>query len=178
VSIIGTTADGKPIDQKVGFVVLAKSTELQVGSKAPLVKSPTLTSVGGDLRKLTSAPKPNEAFYRLSVDEAISSGKLTLVLFSTPGFCTSRLCGPDYEVIDQLYPTFADRVNFVHVEVYKDLPNPNLSKPQYADALLGWGLRTEPWTYIVKHGTVVWRAEGLITVDELKPVLDDLLASA
>src|SRR4051794_18929218 len=105
-ALVGTTADGKALDLKVGFNVVAKSSELQVGRKAPLAKSPTLASVGGDSKKLTSAPNPNSAFYQLSLDQALNNGKPTLVLVSTPAFCTSRLYGPDYEVVSQIYPAY------------------------------------------------------------------------
>jgi hypothetical protein len=176
VAIAGTTADGKPVDQKVGFDVVAKSTEIAVGQKPPSARSPTLDSVGGDLKKLTSASKPNPAFYRLSLDQALASGKPTLVQFSTPSFCSSRLCGPAYDVMNQVYPAYADRLNFVHIEVYKDLPNPDLAKPQYADSMLAWGLSTEPWTYLLdKNGVVAWRVEGLVTSDEVKTAIDNLL---
>ncbi len=175
VAVSGTTSDGKPIDQKVGFDVVSSSPELAVGKKAPSARTPTVDSVGGALKKLSSAPKPNPAFYRLSLDQALTSGKPTLVQFSTPAFCTSRLCGPVYDVIDRVYPAYADQVNFIHVEVYKDLPNPDLSKPQIADAMTAFGLKTEPWTYLLdKNGVVVWRVEGLITTDELQAALDAL----
>ncbi len=128
---------------------------------------------------MTSASKPNPDFYRLSLDQALTSGKPTLVLFSTPAFCSSRLCGPVYDVMNQVYPAYADQVNVVHVEVYKDLPNPNLAKPQIADAMIAWGLSTEPWTYLLdKNGVVVWRAEGLVTGDEVKIAIDALLKAA
>lgn len=175
-AIAGTTADGKVIDQKVGFDVVATSADLPVGKKAPAAKSPTLVDVNGDLKKLTSAPQPNPAFYKLSLDQAIASGKPTLVQFSTPAFCTSRLCGPAYNVMNEAYEIYADRLLFVHVEVYKDLPNPDLAKPHLADAMVAWGLTTEPWTYLLdKNGIVVWRAEGLITTGELKEAIDNLL---
>ena len=179
VAVAGTASDGKVIDQKVAFEVVASSPELAVGKKAPAAKSPTLDSVGGDYKKLTSAPKPNPAFYRFSVDQALASGKPTLVQFSTPAFCNSRLCGPAYDVIDKMYPAYADKVNFVHVEVYKDLPNPDLSKPQIADAMTAWGLKTDPWTYLLdKDGVVVWRVEGLVTTDEVQAALDKLLKAS
>jgi thiol-disulfide isomerase/thioredoxin len=160
----------------VAIDVTANGTEAAVGQKPPAAKSPTIKDANGDLKKLTSAPTPNPAFYQLSLDQAMSSGKPTLVQFSTPAFCTSRFCGPAYDMMNQVYPNYADKINFVHVEVYKDLPNPNLSKPQYADALLAWGLKTEPWTYLLdKNGVVVWRVEGLVTADEIKAAVDKVL---
>jgi hypothetical protein len=179
VAILGKTADGKAVDQKVGFDVLEKSTEVAVGQKAPAAKSPTADDVKGDLKKISSAPEPNPAFYKLSLDQAISSSKPTLVLFSTPAFCTSRLCGPAYDVVNSVYPTYADKLNFVHVEVYKDLPNYNPKNPQLADAMGAWGLNSEPWTYLLdKNGVVVWRVEGLVMADEVKTAVDNLLKTS
>lgn len=176
VIVAGETLQGKSLDERVSFEVAANSPALAVGKKAPLTKSLTLEDVNADLKRLTSAQKPNADFYRLSIDQALSNGKPTIVLFSTPGFCESRICGPDYEILGKVYPSYKDKINFIHVEVYKDIPNPNLSKPQLADALVDWGLQTEPWTYILdKNGVVMWRAEGLITVDELTIIFDSLL---
>jgi len=175
-AVTGNTADGQPIDQKVAFDVVVASTDLAVGKKAPSVRSPTVDSVGGDLKKVTSAPSPNPAFYRLSLDQALANGKPTVVQFSTPAFCTSRLCGPVYQVMNSVYPAYADRLNFVHIEVYKDLPNPDLPHPHLADAMTAWGLTTEPWTYVLdKNGVVTWRVEGLFAADELKAAIDRLL---
>jgi thiol-disulfide isomerase/thioredoxin len=176
VAVKGTGSDGKPIDQRASFEVVASSSELAVGQKAPAAKSPTLIEVGGDLKRITSASKPNAAFYQISLDKAIASGKPTLVQFSTPAFCTSRLCGPAYDMLQAVYPGYGDKLNIIHVEVYTDLPNPNLSKPQIAAAMGVWGLKTEPWTYLLdKNGVVVWRAEGLVTADEASAEIDRLL---
>src|SRR5260221_10557765 len=168
-AIAGTTSDGYPINQQVGFDVVATSPELAVGKQAPAAKSPTLESVNNDLKRLSSAPNPIPDFYRLSLDQAVGGGKPVVVQFSTPAFCSSRLCGPVYDVMSLIFPVSTGQANFVDVEVYKDLPTPNLKAPQYADAMLAWGLKTEPWTYVLdKNGIVTWRAEGLITTDELK----------
>jgi hypothetical protein len=178
-AVTGATSDGKAIDQKIGFDVTAVTPQLIVGKKAPAVKTPTLDSVNNDLTKLTSDTAPEAGFYRVSLDAAVSNGKPSIVQFSTPAFCTSRLCGPVYDVLKQMYTSYSDKLNFIHVEVYKDLPHPNLNQPQFADAMRAWGLSTEPWTYILdKNGVVYWRAEGLVTVDELKGVVDELLKAS
>jgi hypothetical protein len=176
VAVKGTDSDGKPIDQRASFEVVTSSSELAVGQKAPAAKSRTLVEVGGDMKRITSASKPNSAFYQISLEQALASGKPTLVQFSTPTFCTSRLCGPAYDVLQAVYPRYSDRLNVIHVEVYTDLPNPNLSKPQLAESMAVWGLKTEPWTYLIdKNGVVAWRAEGLVTADEVSAEIDRML---
>ena len=178
VAVTGKTADGRAIDQKVGFDVVQTSTELAVGQKPASLKTPTAADVNQDLKKLTSARTPEPGFYQLSLDQALTAGKAVVVQVSTPAFCSSRLCGPVYEVLRSVYPIYKDKLNFVQIEVYTDLPNPNLRNPQYAPIMGAWGLRSEPWTYLIdKNGVVYWRAEGLVTVDELKDKIDMLLKS-
>lgn len=179
VAVTGSEKDGTPIDQKVGFDVVATSSVLAVGKKAPAVITPTLTSVGGDIKKLTSSTKPNPAFYQVSLDKAITNGLPTVFQISTPAFCSSRLCGPVYDVMSNVATAYSRQVNFVQVEVYKDLPTPNLSKPQYADAFAAFGLESEPWTFVMdKTGTLTWRAEGLIGADELKTEIDRVIGTS
>jgi hypothetical protein len=175
-AVNGATPEGKAIDQKIGFEVVTATTQLIVGKKVPIVKSPTLTSMNNDLQKLTSDTAPESTFYKLSIDEALSSGKPTIVQFSTPAFCTSRLCGPVLDVLKESFKPYGKHMNFIHVEAFKDLPRPNLNQPRFADAMLAWGLSTEPWTYVIdKNGVVFWRAEGLVTADELAAVIDGVL---
>jgi hypothetical protein len=179
VAVTGSEKDGSSIDQKAGFDVVASSTVLAIGKKAPSVVTPTLTSVGGDIKKLTSSPTPNPAFYQLSLDKALANGLPTVFQVSTPAFCSSRLCGPVYDVMSNVATAYSRQVNFVQVEVYKDLPNPNLTKPNYADAYTAFGLESEPWTFVMdKTGIVTWRAEGLIGADELKTEIDRVIAAS
>ena len=91
----------------------------------------------------------------------------TVVAFATPGYCSSRICGPTIAIIETLMPKYAGRVNFIHVEVYKDFQNLTPS-----DTFNEWNLRTEPWVFIIDgSGTISTRFDGPVTGAEIDAAL-------
>jgi hypothetical protein len=172
VQIDATQPDGTTLSRNIVFDVLADSTALMIGEQAPEIDSPTAADVDGDLTKLTSASEPNAAFYDLSIADALASDKPTVLLFATPAFCQTRFCGPDYEITSGLQQRYGEQLNFVHVEVYSGLPNPEANGFQFAEPMDDFGLRTEPWLYVIDDdGTVTWRVEGLFTEGEVVAAL-------
>lgn len=160
--------DGTMISKRIGFQVVDRSPTVKVGARVPVMDTPNLASVSNDLHKLTSAPKPDPAFYRLSLADALKEGKPIVLVFSTPAFCTSRLCGPAYDIESELEKRYGDKINFLSVEVFTGLPNPAATNWQLAPAMKAFGLETEPWLYLIKgDGTVAYRVEGLFTIDEV-----------
>ena len=160
--------DGQTAVQHIKFNVIADSDTVLPGDKAPQVQTPTLTDVAGDFSLITSAWEPNPAFYQLSLDEALSNGKPTILLLATPAFCQTRFCGPAYEIATTLETEFGDTVNFIHVEVYAGLPDPSQNDWQLSPVMAAFGLETEPWMYVMDtDGQVIYRAEGMFTEEEL-----------
>jgi hypothetical protein len=170
--------DGSAGMASIGFQVLAESPTLKVGQKMPALDTPTAGQVNDNLKLLTSSIRPNPAFYRSSLAQAVQSGKPTLLLLSTPAYCTSRMCGPAYDTTGDLQKLYGDRINFVSVEVYTGLPNPAESNWQLNPVMQDLGLATEPWLFLVdKNGTVAYRVEGLFTADEVQKHISSILAS-
>jgi hypothetical protein len=166
-------ADGQTAVQRIKFNVAAESSSLLPGEKAPRVPTPTLADVNGDFSQITSAWEPNAALYQLSLDEALGNGKPTVLLLATPAFCQTRFCGPAYETISALAGQVGDAVNVLHVEVYAGLPDPSQTDWQLAPIMDAFGLATEPWVYVMDgEGTVVYRAEGVFTLDEIMTGID------
>ena len=61
-----------------------------------------------------------------------------------------------------------ESINVLHVEVYAGLPDPAQTDWQLAPIMGAFGLATEPWVYVMDaEGTIVYRAEGVFTVDEI-----------
>jgi len=93
-------------------------------------------------------------------------------LFATPALCTSATCAPELEAVQQLHSTYAERANFIHVEIYQ-YPFDALKVAKTVDE---WHLPSDPWTFIVdKTGVVRDRFEGSAPVDELEPALKSVL---
>lgn len=176
VQVTVQTSDGATMVKQIPFKVLANSSTLKVGMRAPALHTRTASDVGGELWQLSSAFKPNPAFYRLPLAQAITNDKPTLVLFVTPAFCQSRFCAPLYDIADALENKFGARVNFVHVEAYASIPNPANAPGQFDPALRAFGLATEPWVYVIdQYGVIAFRVEGVTTESELSQQLDLLL---
>lgn len=168
--------DGTAAVKRIGFKVLADSPSLQIGKKAPSVDTPTAASVKNDLSKISSATNPNPAFYELSLAAALRSSKPTALLFATPAFCQTRFCGPMYDVTNLLYKQYAGKLNFIHVEVFPDLPNPASTNWALAPAMEAFNLHTEPWLFLIKRdGTVSYRVEGIFSLDEVAPFVQQVL---
>lgn len=163
---------GKPaVTERIGVVVTEKGSAAAVGTAAPKSSTPTDADVD-DLKTITSATDPDPRLYQLSIDQAVSNGKPSMLLFATPGFCQTAVCGPGVDVLRRLADQFGDKVNAVHVEIYQ-YP---FEKLQTVPVMQEWGLRTEPWLFLVgKDGRIVERFEGGITYQEIAPAVEKLL---
>lgn len=169
VEVQASFPDGSASIKRIGFHVLADSPSPIPGESAPSVDTPTHSDVNDDLSQLTSALTPNPAFYQLSLADAVTNGKPTVLLFATPAFCQTRFCGPSYELVSQLQHKYGDQFNFIHVEIYTGLPDPSVNQWALAPAMTAFGLSTEPWLFLLdRTGVVVYRVEGLFTEDEVE----------
>jgi hypothetical protein len=101
------------------------------------------------------------------VAEALRADLPVVVAFATPGYCTSQTCAPVLGEVVKVSEHFNERATFVHVEIYSDPRELTV-----ADVVKQWGLRTEPWIFIVDRAGVVFdRLEGLTNAAELESSL-------
>lgn len=157
--------------QRLSINVAAESSAPMIGSPAPKSKTPTARQVA-ELTMISSDVEPDPRLHQMSVDEAVTSGKPSLILFATPGYCQTAVCGPGVDVLSALADRFGDRINPVHVEVYQ-LP---YTDGKTVPAMGEWGIKTEPWLFLVdKNGTITGRYEGGITLTELEPEVAKLI---
>jgi hypothetical protein len=125
------------------------------GERAPKIHTPTPQDVGGDLSKITTRIPPDT---QNKVDYAEVLGKEPiLVLFATPLFCQSRVCGPVVDVAEQAKQEDGDKAAFIHMEIYKD-NDPGMGvRPQVG----AFHLPSEPWLFAIdRHGVVQDAIEG------------------
>ncbi len=156
-----------------GFQVLDPTFAPDVGDAAPIAPIDTLGTK--PLDHLTTDPNPDRDFYQLTLEEAFSSGRESVVVFSTPAFCRTATCGPTLDIVKGVKPEFPE-VNFVHVEVYTDMQSPDFEPtPEFLAPALGpefWNLPTEPWVFVVDaNGVVTARFEGTATAEDLRSSL-------
>jgi hypothetical protein len=124
------------------------------GQQPPRVHTPTAADVGGDLAKITTRIPPDT---QNKVDYADALGKEPIVLlFATPQFCQSRVCGPVVDVAEQVKEEYGDKAAFIHMEIYKD-NKPPVTRSQ----VKAFHLPTEPWLFAIdRQGRISSVIEG------------------
>lgn len=166
-----TMPDGTVRAGQANFAVEADSEVPGPGD--PAIPSQTLVAETPEATQAICTADPVDDMHGLSLDEALTNGKPTVVLFATPAFCTSRVCGPSLEAMVELKKRYGANANFVHVEIY---PERDYDKP--AAAIDEWHLPSEPWLFLIDaQGTVVERFEGGIGLTELDPAVQQLVGT-
>lgn len=159
----------------LAFSVASDSPVPNIGDSVPASRNPT-TRDADDLSEITTHDPPVPDFYRLTVAEAVEQGRPTLVVFSTPMFCISRMCGPVTDVVTSLHERYAGRLTFIHVEPFDLGVARSEGRLVPAETLREWGLRTEPWVFLLgDDGRVAARFEGPVTEGELQRAVEALL---
>jgi hypothetical protein len=141
------------------------------GQEAPLIHTPTPADVGGDLSKITTRIPPDT---QNRVDYADAFGKEPIILlFATPQFCQSRVCGPVVDVAEQVKQLYGDKAAFIHMEIYEDNDPSKPARPQ----VKAFHLPTEPWLFAIgRDGTVDQTIEGAFGVEALTKAVKKVTA--
>jgi hypothetical protein len=144
--------------------VMASSRVPGPGDRAIRVHTPTRESVGGDIAAIETRVPP-DSMHEVDLADALDRHRPTLLLFATPQLCQTRVCGPVTDVAEQVKADYGDRMDFIHMEVYRD----NDLNKGYRPQLRAWHLRFEPFAFAIdRRGIVVERLEGAFSARELE----------
>jgi thioredoxin-like negative regulator of GroEL len=114
--------------------------EVSVGEKVP-ASSNKLVEKDANWREVCSMDTPDN-LHKWQISELRAKNKPFLVVFGTPQHCT--MCVDQLIRVASLQEKYGDRFAFLHVDGYRD------------DAVwVEWGIKGEPWTYIVDEAGVV-----------------------
>ena len=145
---------------------------------------------GHDTRRIAAISTdttPDSDLYRLSIDQAVGSGRPTYIVFATPAFCQTATCGPTLDIVKSVAPEYKDRVDFIHVEPYLLQTTDAGLQPlldangglQVVQAVNDYGLPTEPYQFLVDGSGIVRDAfQGIASVDEIRAAIDAVLAGS
>jgi hypothetical protein len=141
------------------------------GERAPLIHTPTAADAGGDLAKITTRVPPDT---QNKVDYADALGKEPiLLLFATPKFCESRVCGPVVDVAQQVQHETGDKAAFIHMEIYNDNDPGKGVRPQ----VRAFHLPSEPWLFAInRHGVVSSVVEGAFGLKRMNEVVKKVVS--
>ena len=177
-----TEAPGSPrATTTFGFDVRNKVDVVSPGDAAPSVKTPTLADVGGDLAKISSDPTPVKRFYETSEADALAAKKPFVLIFATPKFCVSSVCGP---TLDKLKPVAAahPEMTFINVEPYQLQFTDGQLQPVMTgadltpvEATLAFKLSTEPYIFVVGGDSKVSASfEMVFSPDEIAAAIEQV----
>jgi hypothetical protein len=111
-AVIDVAGGGYDASVRTTFEFKKEGTTPEIGEKAPAVDTQTASDVA-DLSEITTDSDPDPRFYKLSIAEALKAGRPAVIVFATPKFCTSQVCGPTLSIVKDVAAEFP-RVNFVH----------------------------------------------------------------
>jgi hypothetical protein len=190
------SAEPEPIVSRLRLQVLERSSTPMIGQPAIAVKTLTLADVPNRLM-ISSAKVENEELYRISLDEALRSGRPIALLFATPGYCRSAVCAPNLKIFSDLQRVYGARMHFIHVEVYTYPFSEAFQKqsemiaqvqltgqqPTFEELHVGhsapmaaWNLQSEPWLFLINaEGIITNRYEGGITRAEIEPAIQRVI---
>jgi hypothetical protein len=142
------------------------------GGKLPSVPTPTTADTQGVTPICTQTPPC--PLHAVSLDQALGSGKPTVLLIATPAFCQTAICGPVLSVLLQAHANFAGKATFIHAEVYKQ---PQVETKTLSPIVQAYGIDFEPSLFLVQaDGTVQRRIDVIFDVDEVTEALNHLVA--
>jgi peroxiredoxin len=166
---------GTPQVARTRFDVKARSDAPAVGAPAPRSHNLTVADSVPPIELCTASEetcRKTQDLRQVTIADAIEQGKPLVVLFATPGFCTSQTCGPQLEVLQAVAERYKGRANFVHVEIFKDPQARTINA-----TVQEWNLPSEPWTFVVDgSGRIADRFDGITAGDEIEQALQQLLS--
>ncbi|MPZ72811.1 MAG: twin-arginine translocation signal domain-containing protein [Nitriliruptorales bacterium] len=143
------------------------------GQAATAVATPTEDNERGYDKICTQDPPCG--MHDVNLEDALAGGKPVMLIFATPEFCQTVVCGPAVDTVDTVRKDgdWGDSV-WIHTEIYAhyDPNNPELGKPVKA-----WNLPTEPWLFSIDpDGKLVDRLDGPMLPDMVEEMAQALTA--
>jgi hypothetical protein len=138
------------------------------GQEAISVATPTEEDPG-DLAELCTR-SPDCEMHDVSLDEALEAGRPIMLMFATPAYCQTAVCGPGVDTMQDIRDgrDWGD-VAWIHAEIFTD------EGQTVADHVRAWDLPSEPWLFSIdREGRIVRRLDGPMIAQELEEVAAEL----
>ena len=104
--IVARRGDGAAESARLRVNALAVSLAPMPGTPAPRSRNLIASDVS-DLRTIDSSEPPDPRLHQTRIADAIAQGRPQVIVFATPKYCTSRVCGPVVDVVRTLIPPYA-----------------------------------------------------------------------
>lgn len=138
------------------------------GEEAISVKTPTEENPEGVEELCTRNPPCT--MHEVSLDDALDEGRPVMLMFATPAYCQTAVCGPGVDTLQEVQDSrdWGD-VAFIHAEIFSD------AGVTVAEHVRAWELPSEPWLFSIDgEGRIVRRLDGPMIADEVEEVAAEL----
>ncbi len=143
---------------------------VQVGDALPAVDTPTVADARGVDPICTRYPQECP-FHDRTVAEALAAPGPTAVLVSTPGYCTTDVCGPALEHLITASANLAGDWSVIHAEVYV-APTTTGGNRDLTPVISAFGMAFEPSLVVADaSGTVTGTLHLAMDADEITATL-------
>ena len=167
---IQATVDGKQVLAALEAVDPAEDPTPKVGQPLLSTKTPTKADPMGVDPLCTATPAC--PLHEVSLDAALAEKKPVALLFGTPAFCKTDTCGPVLDILLEEMKPYAERMRFIHVEIYTDRTLKTTTAPVQAYKLPG-----EPFLFLAgADGVVRERIPGPYDRAEVRAALAKTVA--
>ena len=169
--VIVAPKDGtEPSSTRLLFEVLPGTLSPAIGSAPPASRNET-AATAADGGRLCSRD-PACPLHDQVIADILGKGRPLVVQFSTPRHCAGPFCGPVLEALLNRHAAYRDRVDFVHIEVWRDF-----ASRTYRETVTEWKVPSEPYTFFIgRDGKVLSRLEAVFADEELDASLEQLVA--
>lgn len=175
---VSATVDGEVRKAKAALEVSESRKVIGPGQAAPPVENHItpggdITPASIDSRATSDDPIPDPELHALTVKDALATGKPTMVVISTPVYCVSRFCGPITDSVQRLAGKYGDRMQFIHIEVWRDFQAKQMNKAA-AEWIYPPGAEDvfEPWVFVVDdQGVIVERLDNAVSDAHLEAAI-------
>lgn len=140
------------------------------GQQPPRISTPTAADVDGNLADLTTRRPPDS---QNEVDFASVLGERPIaLLFTSPAFCQSRICGPVTDVAEQVKNEVGERADVIHMEIYNENDPDRGVRPQ----VRRFNLPSDTWLFVIgADGRVRQAVEGPFGSGEMRNWLEEAI---
>jgi len=127
------------------FEVAEHSNVPNIWSVPPLSRNKTLQN-RESLEKSHTDFALDPDLYQITVEDAVATGKPTVVVFASPALLTSPTCGHQTATLSEFKAEHAGEANFIHVEIYDnpDEIHGDLNKATLSQPVQDWGISDLP----------------------------------
>jgi hypothetical protein len=156
--------DGRLVATEPARAEVAEGSPVpDVGERPPKIETPTVQSVGGDVKSIDTRVPPGTMHDDNFAD--VLGKRPIMLIFSTPALCQVRVCGPVVDIAEQVKASNEGDTAFIHMEIYEDNELEKGFRPQVTE----FNLPTEPWAFTIdRDGKVAERLEGAFSESELR----------